>query len=258
LKKTYKERDFVAIAFPPNDALRTPLGHDTFSTRFGTCENEEYSIPGKDHLATLFLRSTFSALLYVLNLRELRFPQRHDVLNCDNGYNIQYNSNPSSNPTFKCNVTLNCGPSLDFKRNPSFSSRFHTYTPLNSLPDSCTTLTVKTALRSANSNLACNFRGILYSDTPRNDGRLLRTSPKTLRALAIVLRQSSYLQFRSLIDLAVVDRLRTPSRFSVNYLFFSAPTNQRLLLQLFVDETSTIPSLSTPYTNGQRYFASAS
>lgn len=99
---------------------------------------------------------------------------------------------------------------------------------------------------------------IVYSATPRNDGVLLRTTASALRALSFFLRQSSPLQLRSLIDIAVVDRLRQSARFSVNYLFFSAATNQRFLIQVFADETSTIPSLSVPFANGQRLFASGS
>jgi len=98
---------------------------------------------------------------------------------------------------------------------------------------------------------------LVYSATPRNDGLFVRTSPTALRSLTLYLRHSTHLQFRSLVDIAVVDRLRASARFSVNYLFLSVPTNQRLLIQLFANETSTIPSLSIPYANGQRYFASA-
>lgn len=98
---------------------------------------------------------------------------------------------------------------------------------------------------------------LVYSTTTQNDGLLVRTSSKTIRALALCLRNHTHCQFRSLVDIAVVDRLRAPTRFSITYLFLSIPTNQRVLVQLFASETSTIPSLSVPYANGQRYFASA-
>lgn len=114
---------------------------------------------------------------------------------------------------------------------------------------------------SSNIDAAVNLRKMLpalvYSATPRNDGLLIRTSAKSLRSLSLFFRHSTHFQARSLIDIAVVDRLRPAARFSINYLFFSATTNQRLLVQLFAQETSTIPSLSVPYANGQRYFASA-
>src|SRR5690349_3318096 len=98
---------------------------------------------------------------------------------------------------------------------------------------------------------------LIYSATPRNDGLVLRTSAGNIRSLSLFLRNSSTLQFRSIIDIAVVDRLRPRARFSLSYLFFSATTNQRAVVQLFASETSTIPSLSVPFANGQRVFASA-
>jgi len=99
---------------------------------------------------------------------------------------------------------------------------------------------------------------LVYSATPRNDGLLIRTSPNALRALALFLRNSTLLQFKSLIDIAVVDRLRRNGRFSINYLFLSVITNQRCIVQTFANETSTLLSLAVPFANGQRLFASAS
>jgi NADH:ubiquinone oxidoreductase subunit C len=98
---------------------------------------------------------------------------------------------------------------------------------------------------------------IVYSVTPHNSGLLIRTAAGAIRALALCLRHRAHWQFRSLVDIAVVDRLRAPARFSINYLFLSVPTNQRALVQLFSSETSTIPTLSIPYANGQRYFAAS-
>jgi NADH:ubiquinone oxidoreductase subunit C len=106
-------------------------------------------------------------------------------------------------------------------------------------------------------NLRSKLPAIIYSSTPRNDGVVLRTSAKTLRPLGILLRQHSPFRFSSIVDICVVDRMRSRARFSVSYLFFSAKTNQRALVQLFASETSTIPSLSIPFANGQRVFASA-
>jgi NADH:ubiquinone oxidoreductase subunit C len=98
---------------------------------------------------------------------------------------------------------------------------------------------------------------IVYSVTPRNDGFLVRTAPRKLRQLAFFIRNNALLQFRTLVDIAVVDRLRSKARFSINYLFLSVPTNQRLVVQIFIAEARTIPSLSVPFANGQRFFASA-
>ena len=98
---------------------------------------------------------------------------------------------------------------------------------------------------------------LVYSVTPTSDGLLLRTTPSKLRTLSMLLRNSSYQQFRSLVDIAVVDKLRSSGRFAVNYLFLSMTTNQRAIVQVFVSETSTIPSLAVPFANGQRLFAAA-
>ena len=100
--------------------------------------------------------------------------------------------------------------------------------------------------------------GLIFSIVPSTEGLLVRTAPSRVRALALFFRSSSHLQFRSLVDIAVTDKLRPNGRFVVNYLFLSMPTNQRLVLQLFVNETTTIPSLAVPFANGQRLFAAAS
>jgi len=112
-----------------------------------------------------------------------------------------------------------------------------------------------------NTKLAERFRNTLsslvYNATTTSDGLLLRTAPGKLRALSLFLRNTTYLQARTLVDIAVVDKLGIAGRFAVNYLFLSMVTNQRVILQLFVDETSTIPSLAVPFANGQRVFAGA-
>jgi len=102
-----------------------------------------------------------------------------------------------------------------------------------------------------------NLSSLVYSATSTNDGLLLRTAPGKLRALSLFFRNSTYLQTRTLVDIAVVDKLRATGRFAVNYLFLSMTTNQRIVVQLFVDETSTVPSLAVPFANGQRVFAGA-
>jgi NADH:ubiquinone oxidoreductase subunit C len=98
---------------------------------------------------------------------------------------------------------------------------------------------------------------LVYSATPTNDGLLIRTSSSNIRSLALFFRNSTYFQFRTLVDIAVVDKLRPVGRFAVNYLFLSMHTNQRIVVQLFANETSTIPSLAVPFANGQRLFAGA-
>lgn len=110
---------------------------------------------------------------------------------------------------------------------------------------------------SMSQQLCKTLPALVFSATPKNDGLLLRTTPSALRALAYYLCKHPLFQLKSIVDIAVVDRLRSSARFSINYLFFSAATNQRLLVQVFADETTTIPSLSVPFSNGQRLFAAA-
>lgn len=90
------------------------------------------------------------------------------------------------------------------------------------------------------------------------EGIILRTSPAKIRPLALYIRNNSLLQFRTLVDIAVVDKLLPSGRFAVNYSFLSMVTNQRVTLQLYATETTTIPSLAAPFVNAQRLFASAS
>ena len=98
---------------------------------------------------------------------------------------------------------------------------------------------------------------LVVSAIPTADGLLLRTAPSKLRALALFLRNSTYLQLRTLVDIAVVDKLLPEGRFAVNYLLLSMTTNQRVTIQLFANETTTIASLAVPFANGQRLFAAA-
>lgn len=98
--------------------------------------------------------------------------------------------------------------------------------------------------------------GLIHSTAVSADNLIIRTTGSKLRAVALYLRNSTHLQFRTLVDIAVVDRLIPQGRFAVNYLFLSLVTNQRVTVQLFASETSTLPSLAVPF-GGQRFFASA-
>lgn len=102
-----------------------------------------------------------------------------------------------------------------------------------------------------------NLRALVYSASPTSDGLLVRVSPSNLRKVCLILRNSTLTQLRSLVDIAVVDKLCAMGRFTVNYLFLSMITNQRVTIQLFVDETTTVPSLAIPFGRGQRLFAGA-
>jgi NADH:ubiquinone oxidoreductase subunit C len=97
----------------------------------------------------------------------------------------------------------------------------------------------------------------VYTTVATVDGLFIRTSIDNLRSLSTFLRNNTYFQCRSLVDIAVTDKLLPTGRFVVNYLFLSVALNQRLCVQLFTNETSTIPSLAVPFANGQRLFAAA-
>lgn len=101
-----------------------------------------------------------------------------------------------------------------------------------------------------------NVPGLVYSVRATPENLIVRTSGEKLRALALYLRNSTPLQFRNLVDIAAVDRLLPNGRFVVNYLLLSLTTNQRLTIQLFANETSTLPSLAAPFGD-HRFFASA-
>lgn len=104
--------------------------------------------------------------------------------------------------------------------------------------------------------LAQDVPGLIHSTQAATDNLVVRTTGSKLRAVAVYLRNSTQLQFRTLVDIAVVDRLLPHGRFAVNYLFLSMITNQRVTVQVFANETSTLPSLAVPFGR-QRFFASA-
>jgi NADH:ubiquinone oxidoreductase subunit C len=86
---------------------------------------------------------------------------------------------------------------------------------------------------------------------------VMYTHPAAIRALAIFLRNSTSVQAVTLTDIIVTDRCTASGRFTVKYLFLSTRLNTRLLLSFSVSETGSIPSLTTPFFNNQRIFASA-
>lgn len=113
--------------------------------------------------------------------------------------------------------------------------------------------TTETALQ----NLYIELPALVSSVRNTPEGLVLRTTPSKLRPLVLYIRKSSLLRFTILTDIAVVDKTQTAGRFAVNYLFLSTTINQRLTIQLFANETTTIPSLAAPFANKQRIFASA-
>jgi NADH:ubiquinone oxidoreductase subunit C len=106
--------------------------------------------------------------------------------------------------------------------------------------------------------LEAKLPGLIHSTAPRIDGLIIRTAPSKLRPLALYLRNSSCAQFRTLVDIAVLDKLLPKGRFVLNYLFLSMVTNQRLVVQVYANETTPLPSLSSPLFGDQRFFPGAS
>jgi NADH:ubiquinone oxidoreductase subunit C len=62
---------------------------------------------------------------------------------------------------------------------------------------------------------------------------------------------------KTLIDIAVVDRIRSRSRFTVNYLLLSTRLNQRVQLRTFAGETTVLPSLAAPFMRATSIFPAA-
>lgn len=75
---------------------------------------------------------------------------------------------------------------------------------------------------------------------------VIRVRPKTLRHVAVFLKNSTLYQFKTLTEIAVVDRPSEVNRFSVRYCFLSYRYNQRVIVELYTNETRSIPSLTLP------------
>jgi hypothetical protein len=84
----------------------------------------------------------------------------------------------------------------------------------------------------------------MYSATTRS---IRCCTPLRLRTLALILSKHSTNLVKTLIDIAVVDRIRSRSRFTINYLLLSTRLNQRVQLRTFAGETTVLPSLATPF-----------
>jgi len=89
------------------------------------------------------------------------------------------------------------------------------------------------------------------------EGIIFRTTPRKLLALAKYLHNSTMFRFRTLTDIAVVDRLLPSGRFVVNYHFLSTTINQRVIIQIAVSETESIPSLLGSPVKKERLFPAA-
>lgn len=123
-----------------------------------------------------------------------------------------------------------------------------------SIPQDATTKLTNTALQNCQQEVPA----LVASTRNTPDSLILRTSPAKVRLLALYIRNTTHLQFKTLADIAVVDRLLPAGRFVVNYAFLSVVNNQRLTVQLSAAETTTIPSLAGNFANKGALFSSAS
>lgn len=89
------------------------------------------------------------------------------------------------------------------------------------------------------------------------NGIVLRTSRNRIRALAAFMRNSTSLQATILTDIAATDKLDQSGRFSIKYNFLSVTYNRRFTVELYCEETLSVPSLATPFLNNQKVFAAA-
>lgn len=117
------------------------------------------------------------------------------------------------------------------------------------------------ALYSLSANQAVQIKNILpslvFQATYTPNGLVYRTTRNNIRPLAGFLRNSSAMQATILVDIAATDKLDRAGRFSVKYNFLSVTYNRRFTVELFTDETLSIPSLTAPFINQQKVFASA-
>ena len=86
---------------------------------------------------------------------------------------------------------------------------------------------------------------------------IIRTTPSKLRGVAAFLAKGTAVRASTLVDIAVTDRITVAGRFSVKYFFLSSLYNNRLTVELYVDEIIAVPSLASPFFNQKRIFASA-
>lgn len=117
------------------------------------------------------------------------------------------------------------------------------------------------ALYSASSIQANQLKhtvpNLILSSTHSQTGTILRTTRKLLRPLAVFLRNNSATQATILVDIATTDKLDKTGRFSIKYSLLSITFNRRFTIEIFTNETLTIPSLAAPFFNNQKIFASA-
>ena len=98
---------------------------------------------------------------------------------------------------------------------------------------------------------------LVFQTSYNPNGAVLRTTRSKIRAIAALLRNSTALQATILVDIAGTDKLEQQGRFSIKYSFLSVTYNKRFTVEVFCEETLSIPSLAAPFLNNQKVFAAA-
>jgi len=75
----------------------------------------------------------------------------------------------------------------------------------------------------------------------------LTSNVNNIENLLIILRDSSWFRFSTLIDLTCVDNFPNSPRFEINYFLLSCYYNQRLQIKVFLEENHLVPSVSSIY-----------
>jgi NADH:ubiquinone oxidoreductase subunit C len=118
-------------------------------------------------------------------------------------------------------------------------------------------ITLSTIAAAQTKQLKHTVPSLVLATTAHQTGMILKTTRKLVRPLASFLRNSSAVQATILVDIAATDKLDKSGRFSIKYSFLSVVFNRRLTVEVFSDETLSIPSLAAPFFNNQKIFASA-
>jgi NADH-quinone oxidoreductase subunit C len=77
--------------------------------------------------------------------------------------------------------------------------------------------------------------------------------PNSITRVLTVLRDTSSLQFRQLIDITAVDYPQRAERFDVVYHLLSHATNQRIRIKFSISEKTPIPSIVSVFPNACWY-----
>jgi NADH-quinone oxidoreductase subunit C len=75
----------------------------------------------------------------------------------------------------------------------------------------------------------------------------INVRPRSIVAVAKILRDDKSLDYKLLCDLTCVDRPETAQRFNVVYNFYSVTRNKRIFLRVRVAEGEAVPTVSGVY-----------